>query len=110
MLSEINMRMQFADQTTAMAVWERCDPLYPETSLREDEPPTLDADGTSYTVTATMRIYDTAKRDKLIDDLTAYKAKVIEKSHGFISYHDCGHDSGLPCANEVKDEWNAPND
>lgn len=102
--------MQFSDQATAMAAWERCDPLWPETSLREDEPPTLEADGVTYTVTATMRIYDTAKRDLLVKDLTAYKANVIPKSYGFIKFHDCGHDSGLPCVNEIADVWNAPNE
>ena len=109
MLSEVNMRMVFSDQKVAMAVWELCDPLYPDTYLPEDEPPTLDVDGT-YTVTATMRIEDTKKRDLLVTSLLEYKKNTIDKSYGFIKFHDCGHDSGLPCENEISDIWNEPPD
>lgn len=102
MLSEINFNAVFTNGNKALEAWSRCDPLYPLTSLREDEPPTLESDGVSYRVSCAMRIYDVEARDLLVKDLTAYKAYTTS---GTVAYHDCYHDEGKPCENLVTESW-----
>ncbi|MHB0998231.1 MAG: hypothetical protein ACYC27_03215 [Armatimonadota bacterium] len=107
MLREISYSMTFGAKSNAYSAWNIGASVWTDSSgLAEDSAPALTAniDGT-YTASGTIRLPVEADTDAVIASLNELVDNVEPGSSGFIRYHDCYHDEGLPCGTPIVTSW-----
>lgn len=105
-LYEVSYSFLVPDLDTALAIWERADPAWPNSSRRlEDIPPTIEEVLGGWQSYGCERLGDWAARNVMVIDLRMYRAKVVTGSYGFLAWHLCHHDEDLPCENPERETW-----